>query len=201
MQHRFPVFQRKANQRIQTLFNRINRRIQLNHPLRFLLGDGFHQIRQVLKIVVKGVAVDSTVVINILNGDLAQRLLIEQLDKRSANRLLGKICHSLPLPPCPVTEHFLVFLIIAYLSCDFNRFSIRVFSHFLHSVKKYTDDWQVFIKLEFISLCSIQKSRLQKRCHFPEHLDRTIHLLSQSAENPMTLIRIQMVYSGWLCLR
>ena len=135
MQHRFPVFQSKANQRIQTLVGRINSRIATNQLLCFLLGDSFHQIRQVLKIVVKGIAVDSTVIHNVLDGDLAQRLLIEQLDKRSADRLLGKICHSFPLPPCPVTEHFPVFFIIAYLSCDFNRFSIRVFSYFLHSVK------------------------------------------------------------------
>ena len=75
--NRFPVFQRKSEGGINAILQRFYCRMLPDHPLRILIYNAFHQLRQILVIIIKGIAVHATFIYNIPNGNLAQRLLVQ----------------------------------------------------------------------------------------------------------------------------
>ena len=99
MQHGFPVFQSKANDGMKAILNGVNGRVLPDHPVRLFIDDGLHQLGQILKIIIKGVAVDAAVIHNVPYGDLTDGPLIQQLDKRVPNRRFCKGCHGPRLLP------------------------------------------------------------------------------------------------------
>ena len=65
--------------------------------------DFLQQARDVLKVVVKGVAADVADVHNALDADFVQRSFVEQFDKRRLDGILGVIVRH-PAPPFSETE-------------------------------------------------------------------------------------------------
>ena len=102
------VVHREADSRVETFFERIDRRVFGYNILR-LLGDHFlYQRWKVTEVVVERVAVDTAVLDYILYGDLIHRLVVQQLQSRCFNSLFRKICQSLSFlivslffPPMP----------------------------------------------------------------------------------------------------
>ena len=71
MQHRFPVFQCKPYGGIETVLDGLNRGMFLNHPIRILVNNRFYQLGNILKIIIKGVTVNTTGIHDIPDSDLA----------------------------------------------------------------------------------------------------------------------------------
>ena len=74
---------------------------QLFHEkLRLRLEDLLHQRVNVRVVVIERVAVHRAALGDILHGDLVERALVEQLNERLPDRLLGAYCHVTPPFPC-----------------------------------------------------------------------------------------------------
>ena len=75
--------------------------VQLFHEkLRLRLEDLLHQRVNVRVVVIERVAVHRAALGDILHGDLVERALVEQLNERLPDRLLGAYCHVTPPFPC-----------------------------------------------------------------------------------------------------
>lgn len=94
MHHGAAVVQSVAEGHLAALVQRGDGGVLLNE----LVGVGGDDLSDkggdILKMVVKGVAVDAALLHNVPDADLVQGLFVEQLQKRRFNGLLGKICHT-----------------------------------------------------------------------------------------------------------
>ena len=66
----FFVVQGKVQSNVQALLQRGNGSVLGDDPVGFLLDDRFHQIGEVFKMIVKGVAIDAAVFHDVFDGDL-----------------------------------------------------------------------------------------------------------------------------------
>ena len=94
VQHRGLVFESEADRGCQTLVDALplNRAEQV---ARLLVKDLLHQRSYICVVVVKGVAVDAAAADDLPDGDLVERLAVEQLHKGCFDRVLCFVCHSL----------------------------------------------------------------------------------------------------------
>ena len=81
MQRGAPVLQDEFHGDVQTFLIGRNARVFSDDEVAFLLGDGLDQIRNILKMIIEGVAVDAALLDDVLDGDFVQRLFVEQRDK------------------------------------------------------------------------------------------------------------------------
>ena len=93
MLNRLAVFARKMERHLYALVQRTDGGGLLDQHIHLILDDLAQQGGDILVVVVEGVAVDPAVLHDAAHADLAQRLLVQQLEKRVFDCLLGKVRH------------------------------------------------------------------------------------------------------------
>ena len=95
MLNRLAVFARKMERHLYALVQRTDGGVLLDQHIHLILDDLAQQGGDILVVVVEGVAVDPAVLHDAAHADLAQRLLVQQLEKRvfdPLSRRGGRFC-------------------------------------------------------------------------------------------------------------
>ena len=100
--NRLAVFARKMERHLYALVQRTDGGVLLDQHIHLILDDLAQQGGDILVVVVEGVAVDPAVLHDGLDGDPTERTLIQELQKRVFDGLLGVSGHI--RPPAPQCE-------------------------------------------------------------------------------------------------